>query len=403
MVLKFHGGVHINAKKLFADSEIKYIDNCWAICIAAGEEYSLVAEIGAQVYGGELLGFSDGTPVYASVSGCFNGVLEIEGSLYFTVISDGENNQTPPYEPEQRALTQLTKEDIIFAARQFAVMDSRSGMPLWKLLSQTENCRRVVIDCTEPFPNSALLEQVCLENARQLVYGSKILLQATGALKCVFALECGKKKVINAIGGYAHDEKLFAAAPLEEKYPYTDRALVYALYVKNLDMNETPAENGILIVSAEAAIALFNAMVSGMPQTRRFVTLCGDGFENGGNFSVPRGITFHDLQVICNGFPQDKLIVKNSLLSGQQVAGALDDSTIAILAAEDKKIPQKPCISCGECANVCPVKLFPAEILLGKSQRMYEKCVACGACEYVCPSAIPLMNLIKTKEGDSNE
>jgi len=140
-----------------------------------------------------------------------------------------------------------------------------------------------------------------------------------------------------------------------------------------------------------------------MPAIPGLITLCGDGMEKGGNFRVPRGITFHDLAALCGGFPQDKVIIKNSLLSGHHISGALDDSTIAILAAENKPKSRSACISCGECARVCPAKIYPAEILLGPSEALYKKCVSCGACEYICPSGIPLMNMIKSKEGKQLE
>ncbi len=402
MVLKFHGGVRIESKKLFAENDIKNINTCSAACISAGEEYEINAKSGDRVLRGALLGFSDGTPVYASISGIFNGVLEIEGNLYFVVIGDGTDEDAPALSPEERSLTDLTKEDIITAAKQLAIIDPRSGRPLWRLLSEVGDCRRVVIDCTEPFPHSSILNRLCIEKAKEMVFGGKILVHAVNALKCVFPLEHSKKDALRALGEYATDEKLFASATLEEKYPYTDRALMYALYVKNLDDDETPAQNGILIVGAEAAIALYEGMLYGRPHTYRYITLCGEGMEQGGNFRVPRGITFHDLADICKGFPKDRLLIENSLLCGSPVSGALKDTTIAIIPDEKKQKRRTNCISCGSCAKACPVRLNPAEILIGKSELITKKCISCGACEYICPSSIPLLRLIKGEE-DVNE
>lgn len=403
MILNFHGGAQINAKRLFAESEIKNIDSCSAVCIRAGEDADISAPVGADVLRGTLIGFSDGTPVYASVAGRFNGLLELEGENYFVIMNSGEDGEEMIYAPETRALTDMTREDIIAAAKQYAIIDPRVGRPLWELLSEAENCRRLVIDCTEPFAHSAINYRLCIERPRELVGGSKVVLHAIGALKCVFAIEHSKKSVVSSLSQYAKDDRLFAIAALEEKYPYGDRALMYGIYIKTLENNETTVDKGVLIISAEAAIALYSAMVSGMPQTYRYITICGDGMENGGNFRVPRGITMHDMAELCGGFNAEKLLIENTLLSGKPIGGVVNDNTVAIIASETKIKNRTDCISCGKCAHACPVKLFPSEILLGKNRHLKKKCIYCGACEYICPSGIPLLELIQSEEVTNND
>ncbi len=403
MILNFHGGAKINAKRIFAESEIKYIDSCSAVCIKAGEDCVVDAEMGTEVFRGSLLGFSDGTPVYSSVAGIFNGILEIEDGEYFVVMNNGEDGEETIFEPETRQITDLTKEDIITAARQYAVMDPRSGTPLWQLLSELKSCRRLVIDCTEPFAHSAINYRLCIEKAKEMVYGAKILLQATGALKCVFAVEQSKKNVKKHLSEYAKDDKLFAIGLMEEKYPYGDRALMYGIYVQELKRNQSAMDKKVLIVSAETAIALYEAMASGMPHIYRYITVCGDGMEHGGNFRVPRGITMHDLAEICGGFPEDRLIIENTLLSGKPIKGVINDGTMALITSSKEGKKRSDCISCGKCTLACPMKLFPNEILLGKSSHMKNKCISCGACEYVCPGGIPLVSMIKGEEENNND
>lgn len=403
MILNFHGGVKIEAKKLFAESEIKNIDSCSAVCINAGEDYEAVVDEGSDVLRGTLIGFSDGTPIYSPVAGSFNGVMEIEGGMYFVVMNNGEEGEETLFSPETRSILDLTREDIITAARQYAIIDSRSGRPLWKLLSEAGDCRRVVIDCTEPFAHSAIAERLCIEKARSAVFGAKLLLHSVGALKCVFAMEAGKKTAMEALNPYISDEKLFAIAPMEEKYPYGDRALMYGIYIKTLAEGETARDYKVLIVGIEAAIALFDAMASGIPQTHKYITVCGDGIKNGGNFRVPRGITAHDLAEIVGGFPGDRPLIRNTLLSGVPMGGAVDDGTIALIPSEKKDKQRMPCISCGACAEACPVQLVPAEVLLGRNEMLKKKCVSCGGCEYICPGNIPLLKLIKGEEDTEND
>jgi electron transport complex protein RnfC len=59
---------------------------------------------------------------------------------------------------------------------------------------------------------------------------------------------------------------------------------------------------------------------------------------------------------------------------------------------------QMPCIRCSECAQVCPARLLPQDLLAGaRNQNIgiletqgLEACIECGCCDYVCPSAIPI-------------
>ncbi len=408
MILKFPGGVRPLRRTQYAKQAIKNIDKCSVICIAA--ENGAVASIaaGTAVKRGSLLGENAQTPVYSSISGIFRGIATIEGDRYFVVTADKKNATNVEeriYDPETRSLTELTREDIIESAKKFAIIDSRSGQPLWKLLSVVGNgCRRLVIDCTESDSESAINYRLCLEKASLIVGGAKVLLQATGALKCVFAGEYYRTPEFEKLAEYATDEKIFAIAKLDEKYPYSDRTLMYALYVKTLEEKQTALDMGVLIVSPETVIALYNAMISGMPQLDRYISVCFNDTAKGGNLCVPRGITLHDITEFCGGLDKEHFFVKNSLLSGRQTGGALSDSTRVLVSAKAQKIVRTTCISCGRCVDACPVRLVPNEVLIESNRSKLKKyCVSCGACEFICPSGIPLLSLIRDTSDKEQE
>lgn len=396
MILDFPGGARPTERTRFGKQNTFEVDICSAVCLRAEDDAEAIARVGATVLRGSLLGRNGETPVYASIAGSFRGILEIEGNRYFVVMNGGETGEERIHSPETRAITQMTTDDVIESAKKFAIVDSRSGAPLWKMLeSAKRGCRRLVIDCTESDPLSAINYRLCIERTRSLVGGAKVLLHATGALKCVFAAEHYRHAAFAAISEYASDERIFALAQLDEKYPYGDNALMYALYVQDLKKGETALDRGVFIVAPETAIALYEAMLYGMPQLDRFITVCGDGVKKGGNMRVPRGITLHDLIGICGGLEEKHFLVENSLLSGSPISGALSDGTRALVAAKPLKRLRVPCISCGRCAEVCPVRLLPSEILALDGRDILKHCISCGACEYICPSGIPLLGLIK--------
>ena len=396
MILDFPGGARPTERTRFGKQNINVIASCSAVCLKAELNAEACLPVGQEVFRGSLIGTSGDMPVYASIAGVFRGILEIEGNRYFVVMNNGQSGEERIFSPETRSITSMTTDDIIESAKKFAIVDSRSGIPLWRMLeSAKRGCRRLVIDCTESDPLSAINYRLCLERTKSLVGGAKLLLRATNALKCVFASEYYRKAAFEALRELADDEKIFALAELVEKYPYGDAALMYALYLNEIKRDETALDYGVFIVAPETAVALYEAMLRGMPQLDRFITLCGDGIKNGGNMRVPRGITLHDMIEICGGLEDGHILIENSRLSGSPISGALSDGTRALVSAKPVKRVRVACISCGRCAEVCPVKLLPSEILASDGRDILQRCISCGTCEYICPSNIPLLGLIK--------
>lgn len=398
MILDFKGGVRPVDRTRFGKRKIEYINDVSAICIKTNEKSRTYLDSGVEVLRGTLLGETEGTPVFSSIAGVYNGIVEIEDELYFAVINKGQSGEEIPFEPESRSLSDLSHEDIVTVARKFGIIDTRSGQPLWRLIEKAKGCRRIVIDCTETDAKSAIKYRLCLEKARSAVGGAKVLLKATGALKCVFAAEFYRKAAFSALSEFASDEKLFAMAELNEKYPYSDEALMSAIYLKDLKNGETPIDAGVLIVGIETAIALFDSMVSGMPFVDRYISLCGRGIEHGGNFKVPRGITVRDVSSLCGQIKSGYILIENSLLSGFTAKGAVDDRTSAIISVFPERKKTTECISCLKCIEVCPVSLNPSDVLFESPRKLRKDCISCGCCEFVCPSGIPLLSLINRRE-----
>ena len=404
MILSFPGGVKPQERTRLGKSNIEIINTCSAICLAADEDAVALIAAGTPVLRATLLGESGGMPVYSSIAGDFRGIMELEGKNYFVVTSNGSEGEEQTRFPEQRAITELTSGDIAESARRFAVYEPRYSLPLFKLIEEASGkCRRIVIDCTEADPLSAINYRLCIEHAKELVGGAKLLLRATGALKCVFAAEHYRKNAFASILKYATDEKLFAIAELEEKYPYGDRAIMESLYLKTLAQNERPTDHGVLVLSPEAAIALYTSMRDGVPTLDRYISVCGNGVNKQRNLRVPRGITIHDIKELCGGLGEGTSLIENSLLCGKRASGALGDGTRALVAAKKESRIASECTSCGLCAEVCPMRLLPLDILSEDKLAWTKSCISCGACEYICPSAIPLLRLIDRKRGKTED
>ena len=62
-----------------------------------------------------------------------------------------------------------------------------------------------------------------------------------------------------------------------------------------------------------------------------------------------------------------------------------------------------PCIRCGKCLTVCPMKLQPLYIAKCSEKKEFKKakdyyamdCIECGSCSYICPAKRPLVHSIR--------
>ncbi len=297
-------------------------------------------------------------------------------------------------EPEARPLTSLTSEEIAESADRFGVFDTRSGLDMSELIrSASGRCKRLVIDCTESDSLSGISERICIEHAESVIMGAKIILHAVGATRAVFAFSKSQKEGFFAVSALARDKKLFSLERLEEKYPYNDHTLMDALFVADIAKDGSPIDRHVLIISAESAKAIFEAMANGKPMTERSLSVCGDGIE-GRNVTVPLGTPISELLEYLGIDCKDKTFIKNSLLCGEVAEGVIDRSTRALIRAKKSKKNTKDCIFCGKCASVCPMRLMPYRTVSG-SYSDRKHCISCGACEYVCPSEIPLVSMMR--------
>lgn len=394
MILNFTGGVRPIERSAFLEQKIKKLGSCSAVCIKSDADFTLSAKLGDVVKRGTKLGESGRFPVYSPIAGRFGGVIEIDGERYFAVMNRGEDGEERLCPPETNSINDMSREYIIETARKFGIIDQRSGKPLFELLEKKQSFRRVVIDCTECDPLGSAAYRLCVEFPKEIAGGAKILMRATGALKCVFAAEYNRGLIFEKLLPFAKDKKAFAMAELDEKYPYGDRGIMEALYIKPLAIDENAFDRDVLIVSPDAVFNLYLSMSTGFPQTHLAVSYIGDGIEKGGSFFVPRGITMRDITLLLGNAPEGFVLIENDLLTGTPIKGVIKDSTRAVISVKPERPKRSGCVSCGECVSACPVRLYPFEALRKNSGAMAESCIRCGACTAVCPSGIPLMELI---------
>jgi electron transport complex protein RnfC len=130
----------------------------------------------------------------------------------------------------------------------------------------------------------------------------------------------------------------------------------------------------------------------------------GDGVAKPMNVLARLGTTVADIVAFAGGYTERaKRLIVGGPMTGKSVTTdrvplVKASNCILVLGDIPAVAPEKPCIRCGECAEVCPVQLLPQQLYWyacaddEAKLRSYglTDCIECGCCDLVCPSHIPL-------------
>jgi electron transport complex protein RnfC len=169
-------------------------------------------------------------------------------------------------------------------------------------------------------------------------------------------------------------------------------------------------ETGTVFMSAEAVAAIGVAMETGKLPVVKLVTVVGkDGSSK--NVRVRIGTPLGEVLDACDISLNDR----DRLVLGGPMRGvasySLDlpvepdtDGIVALAQVFSALLTDCPCVNCGECVRICPVKI-PVNMLIRfleasnyqEAREIYDldACVECGLCSYVCESRIPIFHYIK--------
>jgi electron transport complex protein RnfC len=196
---------------------------------------------------------------------------------------------------------------------------------------------------------------------------------------------------------------------LAERYPQgSEKQLIQAITGREVPSGKLPIDVRCLVFNVQTSLAIRQAVCQGMPLTDRVLTVAGL-VEKPKNLAVRVGTPVSEILTYCRGElnPGRKLVIGGPMM-GVQVPNAelpVLKGTSGILILPQEELPEEiaPCIRCGKCIEVCPMRLVPTEI--GRNARLANwegcrrfsvaDCMECGCCSYICPARIPLVELFK--------
>ncbi len=168
-----------------------------------------------------------------------------------------------------------------------------------------------------------------------------------------------------------------------------------------------------LFVDVYTALSTWEAIVLNKPVIDRYIHITGDCINTAAIMKVRTGTTYRDLALQCGGF---KRTVSSIIINGIMTGFAEKDldkpvgknvKTIEFLpSSQDAKQFTETCVRCGNCRNICPVKLYPDMLYRSYVFRHFNGslgsdfdstsilCTQCQLCNAVCPSRLPVSQTI---------
>ena len=341
----------------------------------------------APVKQGEELCRMDDMPVVSTVCGTVDGTVMIHHPFYgpfqcADIRCDGSEEVQLPIREEE----ELTPDTIIEIAREAAVYDELDGIPLWEKLAHwqvTEDDLTplhsvLVADGTANDVYGSAAWAVLKEDPRMVLDGLQLAAKAIRFTRYHIATMLPKRRR-RALKRAVGRAKVYTVG---DEYPVT----VFA-------------DKGMEIyrIGVQACLALAQAIRMGKRHTHTVVTVSGDALPAPHNLRVPFGTDVELMLSTCQAQGTYRIVLGDAMtgIACSDPHAPLLPGITTLLAMMPRRVRTPgPCIGCGRCAEVCPKRLLPYEIVRRSENMHYERlqhlhpsdCDGCGACSYICPA-----------------
>ncbi|MBO4894230.1 MAG: electron transport complex subunit RsxC [Clostridia bacterium] len=436
-VKQVKGGVIVNHHKTTANCEVVRIPTPQTVVLPMqqhiGAPCTPTVQVGDHVDIGQVVGDSDkfvSAPIHASVSGTVKSIQNIKlptGNMTqaVTIESDGENRYWEGIKrPDIRS-----KEDFIKAVRASGLVGlGGAGFPSFIKLSfkDEQHIDTLVVNAAECEPYITVDYRECLDNSWDIVSSIDILCSLFEFKNVIIAVEDNKPDVFGVLRDVAsaHDihHSNVKLMTLKSKYPQgAEKMIVQSATGRKVPPGKLPADVGCVVMNVGSVAFLSRYLKTGKPLVSRSLTIDGSAIANPMNVRAPIGTNIGELIDFCGGFKEEPCKI---ILGGPMMGHAIvstnhptckQNNAILAFAKDDTILkPERDCIRCGRCAQVCPINLMPtlitrytkAKDVAALKAAGVNVCMECGSCSFACPAGKPLvqhMRLAKAmvKEADA--
>ena len=387
---------------------------------------------GQEVARGEPIARADGfvsVPLHAPASGVISDIRLMptaRGPRTLSLILDvypGDPQEVLYGAPVDVAA--MTPDEIVAAVQHTGLVGlGGAGFPTHVKMKVPDDCDidTVLINGCECEPFLTTDHRLMLEQAADLVEGTRILMRAMGARQGIIATEDNKLDAVAAIQAVLKPKDHVRAVAVETKYPQgAEKMLIKSVLNREVPGGQFPSAIGVGVFNVATTAQMGQLMPMQRGVIERVVTVTGPGVQLPGNYLVPIGTPIRWLLAQC-GFEGG---ARHLIMGGPMMGGTVSSLDVPITKGcggllvlrehqltSEAQMQRYPCISCGACVDACPMHLNPCELgrlaYKGQYEPMAESyhlndCFECGSCSYVCPAAIPLVQYFRIAKSSNRE
>lgn len=420
----FSGGVHPKENKNTHFQQPKQLNDFKTVRIPmsmhVGPPCSCVVQKGDSVKIGQVIGESTGAlavPIHASISGTVTSVVK-------EVASSGRSVEIVVIESDGQMLLDETlsppvvtdKASFIGALKASGLVGlGGAGFPTHMKMQPPAGKEPdvLVINAAECEPYISVDFRQCVEHPDEIIEGIRHVMTYMSIPKALIGIETNKPKAIEALREEIKKRKETAieVIPLKTRYPQgAEKMLIYALTGRSVPTGGLPHDVHTLVLNVTTVRYIAVYLKTGMPLVRKTLTIDGSAVKNPMNVDVPIGATIPDVIEATGGLVSDPGKV---IMGGPMMGVALDrleasiikqNNAILVFDEADGSTPiETPCIRCGRCVSVCPMRLMPTTLdesvrnrdVADLNQHHILDCIECGSCNYSCPAKRYLVQSIR--------
>lgn len=284
----------------------------------------------------------------------------------------------------------------------------------------------LIINGAECEPYITCDDRLMQERSEEIVKGIQVLQTLVKPQRCIIAIEDNKPNAISAMRTATVAIKNIDVITIPTIYPSGgEKQLIEILTGKEVSSGAYPIDLGLMCLNIGTSHSIYKAVFLGEPLLSRIITVTGNGIQHPRNYEVLIGTPFSHLSKQAGGYTK---MADHLIMGGPMMGFAIPDDNVPVIKATNCALfisasslresnpsfsnqPTLPCIRCGKCMEVCPVKLLPQQLYWHIRAKDLEKaeahnlrdCIDCGCCSYVCPSHIPLVDYFRFGKSEIRE